>query len=78
MANGAKNDMSFQDFKRLTAEEREFFIFDSLCQVGSIASKLDSMDERYSSKWVERGAKALAYTVGTAIIVAVLALVIKQ
>lgn len=56
---GATNDTTFDAYKRLTPEEREFFIFSQMC-------KIDSMDQRFASKWVETGLKSVGTTlVGT-------------
>lgn len=51
MASRTDNKMSFQDFKQLTDEERDFFVFD---QLGKL-DVLDKLQEQFAAKWVEKG-----------------------
>ena len=44
------NRMSFQDFKRLTVDERDYFIFDTLCRVDS---RTAAIENKYAKAWVE-------------------------
>jgi hypothetical protein len=48
MANGTDNRMSFQDYKQLTEEERQFYLYDKLCN-------FDDLEEKFAAKWVEKG-----------------------
>lgn len=47
MSNSIK---SYEDFKKLTHDEQNYHIYDSL----SCIPKQDDMDKRYSKKWVEK------------------------
>jgi hypothetical protein len=49
--NGINNTMNFQDFKRLSQDEREYFVFDTLCRVDA---RTAAIDRRFALKWVER------------------------
>lgn len=44
--------MSFQEYKQLTPEEREFFVFQQLAKI----DQLDTISDRFASKWVEKAA----------------------
>lgn len=55
--NGINPQIDFQGYKRLTEDEKQFFIFDKLCKIDGIADSLDRLGEKYASKWVENGIK---------------------
>lgn len=57
--------MDFQDYKRLTLEEKEFFMFDKLC-------KLDDLDTNYAGKWVEKVITATMGVIGIGFIGSIL------
>jgi hypothetical protein len=55
--NGASDDVSFQDFKKFSPDERDFFIFNQLQKLDT----LDGLDDRFSGKWVEKGVRVAIY-----------------
>lgn len=48
--NGISNRMDFSSYKKLTTDERDFFIFDTLCRIDE---RTGAIDTRFASKWVE-------------------------
>jgi len=66
------NRMSFQDFKRLTVDERDYFIFDTLCRVDSRTAAFES---KYAKAWVETVMKAMLGLTLTGVLGAILATV---
>lgn len=48
--NGLSNRIDFQSYKKLTVDERDFFIFDTLCRIDERTATIDS---RFAAKWVE-------------------------
>ena len=64
------NRMDFKDFKRLTTDERDFFIFDTLCRVDQRTAALDN---KYSKAWVETTMKGLIGLTLTGVVATVLA-----
>lgn len=51
--NGASSKMDFQDYKKLTEEERELFIFGQLCKLDAF----ENLETRFAAKWVESAMK---------------------
>jgi hypothetical protein len=76
--NGTTPQMNFQDYKKLSQEERDFFLFDKMCKIDDIADKMPALDKKFASKWVETGAKALVGIVLVTVVGAMLALVISK
>lgn len=65
------NRMDFQSYKKLTPDEREYFMFDTLCRIDS---RTVALDERFAAKWTEKVMKnGLAVT-----LLGVLAAVLAQ
>lgn len=60
--NGISNKMDFQDYKKLSPEERDYFIFDMLCNV---YERTKDMDSRFAGKWMETALKWFATALGT-------------
>ena len=68
--NALDNRMTFQDFKKLTTDERDYFIFDTLCRVDTRTAALDT---KYSKAWVETTMKGLIGITLTGVVATVLA-----
>lgn len=49
--------MNFEEYKRLTPDERELFLFQQLCKVDDICISLDGQPKKYAAKWVEHAMK---------------------
>ena len=70
MENSLDNRMTFQDFKKLTVDERDYFIFDTLCRVDQ---RTAVASEKYARAWVESTMKGLIGLTLTGVLAAVLA-----
>ena len=66
------NKMDFQSYKKLNADERDYFIFDTLCRIDD---RTASLDQRFAGKWVEQGVKAFASLTLLGVLGAILATV---
>lgn len=64
------NKMDFAAFKNLSAEERDYFIFDTLSRIDERTAGIQS---RYASKWVETVMKSAAAVTLMGIFAAILA-----
>lgn len=64
--------MDFQSYKRLTADERDYFLFDTLCRVDE---RTASLNDRFAGKWVETAFKAVASVTLLGVLAAVLSTV---
>lgn len=67
------NQVSFQEFKMFSPEEKDFFVFTQLSKVDDIYKKLELGERRFAGKWVEKAMKLVITLVVLAVIVAVLA-----
>lgn len=76
MHEAMENRMTFQDYKKLTPEERDYYIFDNICKIGAVCDNLEKMDEKYASKWVQNVMTWLGYLTGASVVAALLALVV--
>ena len=54
--------MDFQNYKQLTTDERDFFVFSQLCKIDDISRVLDGEDQKYAGKWVEVAVKGTITT----------------
>ena len=70
MPNGVKM-ISFQEYKKLTSEEKDYHIYAKL-------SILHDLDKRFASKWVERAAVLGGSTILITVLGAIVALVIVR
>lgn len=70
MENELDNRMDFQGFKRLTVDERDYFIFDTLSRIDKRTAVLDS---KFSQKWVEQTMKGLIGITLTGVVATILA-----
>lgn len=76
--NGPRNDIDFQAYKKLTEEERDYFVFDNLCKISKLCDQLDALDGKYANKWVETTMKWAGYLTGASVITALLGLIISN
>jgi len=77
MSNGVIR--CFEDFKRLTKEQQDFFIFDKLDSIHIKVSKFDltKLDKRYASMWVQKIVFGLVALILVSVATAVVAQVVK-
>jgi hypothetical protein len=62
---------TFEQYKNLTEEQKQFYLFEKL-------SKLDTLDTRFASKWVERVMFGFLTLVGVAFAGALINIVINK
>lgn len=61
--NGTGNKLSFDDYQRLTPDQREFFTFDQLSKIDGIYTRLAEGEKLFAGKWVETAVKTFIYVI---------------
>lgn len=59
---------SFDEYKRLTQEEREFFIFQRICKIDDICDSLESGQSKFAAKWVEHAMMSVVALVASGLV----------
>lgn len=70
--NGLTNRIDFAAYRAMSAEQQQFFLFDTLCRVDE---RTASMEEKYAAKWVETYFKGGVTLVLTGVLATILGFV---
>ena len=58
MRNNINTINTFEEYQRLTDEQKEFYHFDQLSKIDALYNKINllhsGLDDKYSRKWVEK------------------------
>lgn len=76
METDTSQRMSFEQYQRLSPDQKEFFTFDKLCKIDDVCKRLDDLENKFAAKWVQNVMTWLAYILGGSVVTALLALVI--